>query len=225
MARDRLYAKVTYRKTGLLRFLGHLDVARALDRAIRRAKLPVEYSQGFSPHAMLGFASPLPVGMAGEGELCSIDLAADWTGPAVAKALDRQLPPDLGIVKAEVLPRGKRSPFADLICADYTASYAGVTEAELQQAVAWLGEQDELLVHRVTKSREVDLDLRSRIGDLRVDPGPALRMRLGMAEDNLAKPDEVLSLLAPVLGPEATVVSLTRTALWLRGEVGRKFAD
>jgi radical SAM-linked protein len=225
MLRHRLYARVVYRKTGLLRFLGHLDVVRAFDRAVRRAKLPVEYSQGFSPHALISFASPLPVGLAAEAELCAIGLAADWTALAVGKALGRQLPADLGVVSAQVLPRGKRSPFADLVAADYRVEYPGVPPGDLAEAVARLWQREQLLVHRVTKSREVDLDLRDRIGDLRVEPGPALQMRLGMAEDNLAKPEEVLGLLAAELGPQAQATGLTRTALWTRGEVGRTFTD
>jgi radical SAM-linked protein len=225
MLKHRLYAHVVYRKTGLLRFLGHLDVVRAFDRAVRRAKLPVEYSQGFSPHALISFASPLPVGLAGEGELCAISLAADWNALAVGKALGRQLPADLGVVGAQVLPRGKRSPFADLVAADYRVEYPGVSPGDLAEAVARLWQREQLLVHRVTKSREVDLDLRDRICDLRVEPGPALRMRLGMAEDNLAKPEEVLELLAAELGPQAQPTGLTRTALWTRGETSRTFAD
>src|SRR5664279_1928804 len=99
---ERAYARVIFRKTGLLRFLGHLDVLRTFDRAVRRAKLPVEYSQGFSPHAHLSFAMPLPVGVIGERELCAIDLASDWQPVAILKGLSRQLPQDLGIVEAQV---------------------------------------------------------------------------------------------------------------------------
>jgi radical SAM-linked protein len=225
MLKSRLYARLTYRKTGLLRFLGHLDVARAFDRAVRRAKLPVEYSQGFSPHALISFASPLPVGVAGEAELCAVDLASAWEATAVLKSLARQLPLDLMVGSAQVLARGRRSPFADLAAADYQVNYRGITEADLQAALRGLDGRSQWPVHRVTKSRELDLDLRPRIGDLRIEPGPTLRMRLGLAEDNLAKPEEVLGLLAAELGPAAETSGLTRTAVWLRGEAGRKFVD
>jgi hypothetical protein len=144
---------------------------------------------------------------------------------AVVKALGRQLPPDLGVVSAQVLPRGKRSPFADLVAADYRVAYHDLSADDLQGAVQRLLGRDQLLVRRVTKSRELDIDLRERIGDMRVEPGPTLRMRLGMAEDNLAKPEEVLGLLATQLGPQAEAADLTRTAVWARGEVGRKFTD
>lgn len=213
----RAYARIVFRKTGLLRFLGHLDVLRTFDRAIRRAKLPVEYSQGFSPHAHLSFAMPLPVGMIGERELCAIDLVSDWQPVAILKGLSRQLPPDLGIVEAQVLPRVKRSPFADLVAADYRAEIADVEPQRLEDAVAALLQRDELIIHRTTKSRELDIDLRSRIKVLRVEDG-ALFMRLGLTDQDLAKPDEVLRLLTQEIGP-VQVQCLARTALWDQGEL------
>lgn len=214
---ERAYARVVFRKAGLLRFLGHLDVLRTFDRAVRRAKIPVEYSQGFSPHAHLSFAMPLPVGVAGERELCAIDLAGDWQPIAIMKGLARQLPADLGIVEAQVLPRVKRSPFADLVAADYRAELAGVGEQQLAEAVAALEARAELIIHRTTKSRELDLDLKGRLKALRAE-GTTLHMRLGLTEADLAKPEEVLRLLASDLGP-LTVQCLTRTALWDQGEI------
>lgn len=213
----RAYARIVFRKTGLLRFLGHLDVMRTFDRAIRRAKLPVEYSQGFSPHAHLSFAMPLPVGVMGERELCAIDLASEWQPVAILKGLSRQLPHDLGIVEAQVLPRTKRSPFADLVAADYRAEVAGLAPGQLTEAVQALGQREELIIHRTTKSRELDIDLRSRIKQLRAEDG-TLFMRLGLTDQDLAKPDEVLRLLAQETGP-LQVQCLSRTALWLQGEL------
>jgi radical SAM-linked protein len=214
---DRVYARVAFRKTGLLRFLGHLDVLRTFDRAVRRAKLPVEYSQGFSPHAHLSFAMPLPLGVAGERELCAIDLVSDWQPVAIMKGLARQLPHDLGIVEAQVLPRTKRSPFADLIAADYRAEIAGIEPQKLQEGVEALLQREELIIHRTTKSRELDIDLRGRIKELRAEDG-SLQMRLGLTDEDLAKPDEVLRLLAQEIGP-LQVQCLTRTALWDQGEL------
>ena len=124
-----------------------------------------------------------------------------------------------------MLPRGKRSPFADLAAADYRVAYRGVTDADLRGALERLLARPEWPVHRATKSRELDLDLRPRVGDLVLAPGGVVRMRLGLAEDNLAKPEEVLGLLAMELGPAAEAHDLTRTAIWMRGEVGRKFTD
>ena len=213
MLRERTFALITFRKTGRLRFLGHLDVVRAFDRAIRRAKLPVAYSQGFSPHTLLSFAMPLPVGIAGEGELAGLELAHEWDPRAVYKSLSRQLPPDLGIVGVQMLQKSKRSPFADLAAADYRADLMGLDDAALAQAVHSLERRPELIVHRSTKTKDLDLDLKSRIRGLKTD-GPALLMRVGQGQDNMAKPEEVLELLAREVGQPLDVACLTRLALY-----------
>ena len=60
--------RIKYTKTGVLRFIGHLDVMRFFQKAIRRAKLDVSYTKGFSPHQIISFAAPMPLGMTSEGE-------------------------------------------------------------------------------------------------------------------------------------------------------------
>jgi radical SAM-linked protein len=220
MLERRVYTLVTYRKTGLLRFLGHLDIARAMDRAIRRAKLPVEYSQGFSPHARLSFSAPLPVGVAGEAELMALDLTAEWSAEAVAKSLTRQLPWNLGIVAAQVLRRPKRSPFSDLVAADYRADVVHCEQEPLAAAIASLLAAPTLTITRSTKSRVVEVDIRERIIDLALIPGGGVWMRLGMTDEDLVKPAEVLGLLAQALGQDLPAHCLTRTALWFARRVG-----
>ena len=64
--------ELVFYKGGLLRFVGHLDVMRTLQRALRRAEIPLCYSQGFNPHPLMGFASPLALGCTGEQELMEI---------------------------------------------------------------------------------------------------------------------------------------------------------
>jgi radical SAM-linked protein len=213
MLRERTFALITFRKTGLLRFLGHLDVVRAFDRAIRRAKLPVAYSQGFSPHTLLSFSTPLPVGIAGENELAGLELASEWDPRAVYKSLSRQLPPELGIVGVQMLQKTKRSPFADLAAADYRVDLCGISPEALSEAVTAVQQRPELIVHRTTKSKELDLDLRDRIIDLQAR-GQSLLMRLGMAQENLAKPEEVLEVIGRDVGQPLQVQCLTRLALY-----------
>jgi radical SAM-linked protein len=212
MLRERTFALISFRKTGRLRFLGHLDVVRAFDRAIRRAKLPVAYSQGFSPHSLLSFAMPLPVGVAGENELAGLELAVEWDPRAVYKSLARQLPHDLGPVGVQMLHKSKRSVFADLAAADYRADCSDVEPGALERAVQSLQADSDWLVHRTTKSRDLDLDLRDRVYGLRAHSG-ALLMRLGLGQENLAKPEEVLELLGRHL-EQPLEACLTRVALY-----------
>ena len=77
MADPRLFRlRVTFRETGRLAMLSHLELARALERAVRRAQLPFAVSQGFSPHMRIAFGAALPVGVGGTAEIFDLFLAA-----------------------------------------------------------------------------------------------------------------------------------------------------
>ena len=66
--------RIKFTKTGCLKFIGHLDVMRFFQKAIRRAELPVSLSEGFSPHMLMSFAAPLGVGKTSSGEYFDLDL-------------------------------------------------------------------------------------------------------------------------------------------------------
>ena len=93
--------RVVFRKGGVLQWISHLDTMRTWERTLRRAGLPLVYSQGFSPHARIALAAPLPVGFEGERELMDI-----WLDPALDPAvvrgrLEPKLPPGLDVVEVE----------------------------------------------------------------------------------------------------------------------------
>ena len=198
---SRYYAIIKYAKAGLLRYLGHLDIARAFDRAVRRAQIGVKYSEGFSPRARITFPSPLPVGAEGTQELCGIELVA----PAPAEQLFRALAPQLvKFAPAEVrVERGtKRSPFANLqvACYDVIPDFGDKLAAErLQRAVAKFMAQQEILIQRQTKRRATTINVRPAVYQLQAD-ADTLGMCLGMTPETLVKPGEVLRGLADILG-------------------------
>ena len=69
--------RMRFTKTGSMKFIGHLDCMRFFQKAIRRAKLDVAYSQGYSPHQLMSFASPLGVGITSDGEYLDVDFGID----------------------------------------------------------------------------------------------------------------------------------------------------
>ncbi|MGD9496743.1 MAG: TIGR03936 family radical SAM-associated protein [Armatimonadota bacterium] len=200
----RHFAIVTFRKAGLLRFLSHLDLARAIDRAVRRAGLPVRYSQGFNPSAQISFASALPVGVAGERELCQIELERALDAGEVLRALAAQLPPDLGVLDVRVVSGPRRTHLSGLTRADYEIEFEPdphVGIDMLEQAVARVLDAGELTVQRETSSRTREIDIRPGIYALHVSPpasadaGPQLRMSLALEQERLVKPHEVVEVL------------------------------
>ena len=217
--KQRIYARIEYEKVGRLRFLGHLDLAAAFDRALRRAELPVAYSEGFHPRAKLTFAASLPVGVAGLHELCAVDLEEHIDSAAVGKRLHKQLPRGLNLLSAQVLPRQKRSPFADLNRVDYAIDIDSdeVEANELAKAVRDFLERDSINIRRETKSRLCTVDIRPGTYKLAVASSQELQlqMSLSLAQDDLVKPAEVLQVLGRLIGRNSLPVKLmTRAKLY-----------
>ena len=66
--------RIKFRKFGVMKFIGHLDMMRYFQKAIRRAGIDICYSGGFSPHMIMSFASPLGVGLTSDGEYLDIEV-------------------------------------------------------------------------------------------------------------------------------------------------------
>ncbi len=204
-ATPRTFAIVTWRKTGALRFLGHLDIARAFDRAIRRAGLPVAYSQGFNPSAQMSFAAALPVGTAAENEICAIQLQRPMPAEDIRTALEAQLPHDLGVVDVRIIAHSGKRMYADLKTAEYEVELSpepSLSTERISAAVDRLRNAGSLPVVRETKSRQRELDIRPGVHGLALeapgdeqDAGHRLRMSLAFDSDNLVKPAEVIECL------------------------------
>jgi len=97
--------RVTFSRGEELKYLSHLDVMRLWERALRRANLPLAYSQGFSPHPKISIAAPLPLGVTGEGELMDIVIQRRVSPYLVQKTLANQLPKGMSIISvAQVSP-------------------------------------------------------------------------------------------------------------------------
>jgi radical SAM-linked protein len=90
---------IRYAKRGRLRFTSHRDFARAFERALRRAELPMAYSAGFSPHPKVSYVGAAPTGVASEAEYLEIGLTEPRDPGEVARALDAALPPGLDVVQ------------------------------------------------------------------------------------------------------------------------------
>jgi radical SAM-linked protein len=211
----RYHALVTYQKRGPLRFLGHLDLVRAFDRAIRRAKLPVKYSEGFAPRAQLSFPPPLPVGAKGMQELCVLELTEALDSNTVYKALAPQLKP-FCMSEVRVEQHTRSFIWANLHAADYEALadfMDNVSTPALCAAIEYLTDATEITIERRTKNRTRLMNIRPYVYELGLS-GKMVTMSLGITEKTMVKPAEVLSALGEHLGvPHGTWRQLIRTAI------------
>jgi len=153
--------RVRFAKRGRLRFGSHRDVARAFERAVRRAGLPVARSHGFSPHPRLSWAGAAPTGTASEAEYLEIGLTRPVPTGELVAALDAALPVGLDVLSAvEVVPGGPA--LAELIDASlWRIELPGVRPATLANALDVLLDAESVIVQRSTKNGPKPVDVRA----------------------------------------------------------------
>ena len=93
--------RVQFAKTEAMKYTGHLDLFRSWERTIRRAGLPLSYSQGFRPHPRLNLAAALPLGFTSECELLDIWLEQDEELDKIKTALIQAAPPGIDVISVE----------------------------------------------------------------------------------------------------------------------------
>ncbi|MDQ7902910.1 TIGR03936 family radical SAM-associated protein [Phytohabitans sp. ZYX-F-186] len=159
--------RIRYAKRGPLRFTSHRDFARAFERAVRRAGVPIAFSQGFTPHPKISYASAAPTGVASEAEYLEIGLQATADPVAVRASLDAALSPGLDVVEAVEARPG--TSLADRIDASaWRIELPGVKPDTLGQAVAAFTAAGEVLVERLTKQGRRTFDTRGAVAAISV---------------------------------------------------------
>lgn len=93
-----------FEKTGALAWLSHLEMTRALERALRRSGLPLAYTQGFSPHPRISCTPALPVGVGSYGEYLEVGLDGEVEAGGLAERINQEMPEGLRVLSAELLP-------------------------------------------------------------------------------------------------------------------------
>ena len=84
-----LKVRIKFRKYGIMRFIGHLDVMRFFQKAMRRAQIPIAFTGGYSPHMIMSFAQPLGIGLTSDAEYMDIELAGEISSSEALQALNQ----------------------------------------------------------------------------------------------------------------------------------------
>lgn len=206
--------RLRYAKRGRLRFTSHRDFARAFERALRRAEVPMAYSAGFSPHPKISYVGAAPTGVASEAEYLEIGLAAAVELEALRQALDAALPEGLDIVEA--VPAGPGSLAIRMEASQWRIELPGVSAVAATAAVARFLELDEVLVERLTKEGRRSLDARAPVVSAVVSEraegsGTQVRAILDLVVRQVTpavRPDDVLVALRVVAGLAPDIVPL-----------------
>ncbi len=193
-ARQRV--RITFARGENARYVGHLDMARTWERILRRADLPIAYSEGFNPRPRLTFAAALPVGCTSDQEVLDVILSQPRDLADVRARLDRAVPLGIGVVAVEEAPysapalptQTRATEFVVTLPADVSIDDAQARVQTLLQAAS---------IERTR--RDKTYDLRPLIVDLWVESGEDGRARIGMRlkaeESATGRPDEVVAAL------------------------------
>ena len=209
----RQRVRITFGKGARLKYISHLDLARAWERILRRAGLPVAYSQGFNPRPRFHIAAGLPVGVTGRAELLDVWLLEPLATDDVLARLRAACPPGLEVAAVAEVELKAPALQSQMCAADYVALVRTAEPVEsIRGRVEALLATPTLPRRRQHKGQWQAYDLRPLIHSITVAPGgegeQALTIRLQASPERAGRPDEVLDALGLSLLPH-TVERIT----------------
>lgn len=197
--------RIKYSKTGVLRFIGHLDCMRLFQKAIRRAKLDISYSKGFSPHQIISFAAPMPLCMTSEGEYFDGEFNSVTSSQDMMNRLNSTLPEGVRVLDIVLLPEEAKPSMAVVSASDYLVykndEALNDVVSRLKKGVSDFICRDEIVVIKKTKSKEEPADIKPAIYNISVrDDGIYMLLASGSAYN--LKPELVIMALCQYCGVE-----------------------
>ncbi|HEV3452428.1 MAG TPA: TIGR03936 family radical SAM-associated protein [Acidimicrobiia bacterium] len=214
--------RLRFAKEGKVRFVSHRDVARAFERALRVAGLPVAFTAGFAPRPKVSFGLALGVGHESRAEYLDVELR-EPAGPAeLPGLLTAGLPPGLAVTGAAALAPRAPALQESVTAVAYTLRLADVDAAAIVDAAAAAGDATTLVVASARKGRPVTVDVAPSLRSLTVD-ADGVDVELS-TRPRAARPAEVLTALRTLLGTEPGEGEdrVLRTHQWIERDGARR---
>ncbi|MBQ8039708.1 MAG: DUF2344 domain-containing protein [Lachnospiraceae bacterium] len=194
--------RVKFKKYGPIRFIGHLDVMRFFQKAIRRAELDIAYSAGFSPHQIMSFAAPLGVGLESNGEYMDIELTTVTTSQDMMARLNAVSAPGIEVIGMKEIPEGAGNAMASVAAAGYTIRFreGRALSVDLKEKLPQFLAQEQILITKETKKSTLEVDLKPGIYEFRVKEDGSLYLLVDASSAGNIKPATVIEAMAEFFG-------------------------
>ncbi len=194
-------ARIKFRKYGAMKFIGHLDVMRFFQKAVRRADIPIAFTGGYSPHMVMSFAQPLGVGITSDGEYVDIELTEKICSEDAVRRLNQVTVEGIDIVSFVEVPDDKKAGGMTITAAaDYQVfllESAKSSDVRLPLPEAWREDiprflsEEQIVVLKKTKKSEKEVDIRPMIYKMEAEAADVRLFLAAGSEQNL-KPDLVM---------------------------------
>ena len=193
-----------FQKLEPVRWLGHLDILRTFERAIRRANLPIAFTQGFNPREKLVFAAPMSTGTTGEFEPLLVEFTSEHDLADVISGLNDVLPPGIRIADCQSLdPETGKNTLKRFVGAEYhvLCDLADESFPILCQSITKMMSSAEILVTREKEGRVKTLNIRPNLYLMTVEKGSvagrcSLKMKVSIVDSANVRPAEVVTALS-----------------------------
>lgn len=197
--------RIKFYKHGPVKFIGHLDIMRYFQKAMRRAEIDIKYSEGFSPHQVMSFAAPLGVGLTSNGEYMDIEVNSMIDTKILIDRLNAVMVEGIMVTDCCVLDERAKNAMSLVAAADYTLTFReGKEPSDLGSFFTGLADfmnQPEILITKKTKKGEKEVDIKSGIYELSAEDERIFMKVSSGSADNL-KPELVLEAYYQFLGLE-----------------------
>jgi radical SAM-linked protein len=189
------------------RWLGHLDVVRTFERALRRSQLPVAFTNGFNPRIKLAFASALGVGSTGGAEVAVLELTEETPSDEIANRLNATLPPCFRVHSVQAIQSRSAgeylSGFTHARMRIWCRMDANLTISDVESAIKSILHRDELIVTRIKNGKTLRKNIRPCLVSILIenvnDDRLILQTKQDLTRDSSAKPSEIAEALDEIL--------------------------
>ncbi len=226
--------RIKFRKYGVMKFIGHLDIMRYFQKAMRRADIDICFSGGFSPHMIMSFAAPLGVGITSDGEYLDIEVNSTKSTEASLKALNDTMVEGVELSGYVLLPDNAKTAMSIVAAADYELSFKEGYEVPADKAAfeaaikTHFTNAKEVLITKQTKKSEKTMDLKPLVYEfaMREKEGkPVFYLNLCTGSTDNVKPELVVEALFTKMGLtyNPSAIQIHRIDVYAAGETPNTF--